>query len=208
MLPQETLNKPFSPSCEENRQVIYQAIEGRLKKCASVLEIASGTGQHAVFFAEHLPNLTWQTSDLNDSLEGIRQWISDAGLDNVLPPLALNVSEDLWPKQTYDAVFSANSFHIMAHQNVADFFAQLPSVLTPGGWVMIYGPFNYGGDYTSDSNARFDQWLKQRNPSSGIKDFEWCQQMAEKAGLTLIEQIAMPQNNRLLFWQKSASTTN
>lgn len=194
--------KPFSPSSEENKQVILQAIQGFLTPRSSVLEIGSGTGQHAVYFAAKMPHLTWQTSDLNESHAGIKQWIAEANLNNVLPPLNLNVSGNDWPSASYDAVFSANSFHIMAKPNVEDFFTNVVSVLNANGVIMIYGPFNYNGQFTSESNARFDLWLKQRDAQSGIKDFEWCHQLAESVGLKLLDDITMPQNNRLLVWRK------
>lgn len=133
-------SKPFSQSCEENKQVIFETISPFMEDKKSVLEIASGTGQHAVFFASQLPHLTWQTSDLNESHAGIQLWLDEAELPNVYRPVELNVSESEWPCRTYDAVFSANSFHIMGTQNVKDFFAKLPSVLTKGSHVLIYGP--------------------------------------------------------------------
>jgi cyclopropane fatty-acyl-phospholipid synthase-like methyltransferase len=204
MLQQEPSHKPFAPSSEENKHVILEAISPFLMPRSTVLEIGSGTGQHAVHFAAEMPHLTWQTSDLMESHNGIQQWIADAELANVLPPLCLNVSEDAWPSESYDAVFTANSFHIMAHKNVEDFFANIASVLNENGIIMIYGPFNYNGQYTSESNARFDVWLKQRNPDSCIKDFEWCNGLAENAGLSLLDDIKMPQNNRILVWQNKS----
>ncbi|MDX1351980.1 MAG: DUF938 domain-containing protein [Thiomicrorhabdus sp.] len=197
-------NKPFSPSSEENKQVILEAIQPLLTQQKTVLEIASGTGQHAVFFAEQMPHLTWQTSDLADSHTGIGQWINDSQLNNVLAPIELNVSESHWPQSTYDVVYSANSFHIMNKQNVSDFFRQINSVLNLPGLVIIYGPFNYNGAFTSESNARFNDWLKSNNPESGIKDFEWCDKLAKQAALVLLHDIEMPQNNRILVWQKAA----
>lgn len=194
-------SKPFSQSCEENKQVIFDTIAPFLAQKNSVLEIASGTGQHAVFFSSQLPHLTWQTSDLLESHFGINQWLDEASLSNVHPPVELNVSESTWPSCTYDVIFSANSFHIMAHQNVEDFFANISKVLQPDAHVMIYGPFNYNGAFSSESNARFDDWLKARNPKSGIKDFEWCNQLAQNAGLILVDDIQMPVNNRMLIWQ-------
>jgi len=195
-------HKPFSPSCEENKAVILAAIMPYLEPKATVLEVASGTGQHAIYFAEHLPHLSWQTSDLLESHEGIKQWLGDANLSNTLEPLELNVSESAWPDKTYDALFSANSVHIMSQQNVEDFFANIGKVLNDNAVVLIYGPFNYNGAFTSESNANFDVWLKSRNPLSGIKDFEWCNERAEQARLTLIDDIEMPANNRILVWQK------
>lgn len=198
-----TYEKPFSQSCEENKQVIFETIAPFLADKTSVLEIASGTGQHAVFFASQLPHLTWQTSDLIESHVGIHQWLDEVNLENIHRPVELNVSESEWPSCRYDAVFSANSFHIMANQNVEDFFANISSVLQNNAYVIIYGPFNYKGEFTSQSNANFDVWLKSRHPQSGIKDFEWCNQLAMNAGLNLVDDIAMPVNNRILVWRKS-----
>lgn len=196
-------NKPFSSSCEENKQVILTVIKPLLTQSKEVLEIASGTGQHAVFFAEQMPHLQWQPSDLTENHPGIYQWINGSGLTNLAKPIALNVSTDPWPKHCYDAVFSANSFHIMAKQNVIDFFQNIASVVRDEGLVIIYGPFNYGGEFTSESNTRFDAMLRARNSRSCIKDFEWCLQLAEEAGLHLFDDVEMPQNNRILIWQKS-----
>lgn len=195
-------SKPFSQSCEENKHVIFKSIQPYLANKSSVLEIATGTGQHAVFFAEKLPHLTWQTSDLIDSHSGICQWLDEANLPNIHRPVELNVSNSQWPNCKYDAVFSANSFHIMSQQNVVDFFANISNVLEAGAHVLIYGPFNYNNAFSSESNANFDVWLKQRNPQSGIKDFEWCHQLAIEAGLTLESDIEMPVNNRILVWSK------
>lgn len=197
--------KPFSQSSEENKQVILQKIQPLLSSKKTVLEIASGTGQHAVYFAKQMPHLVWQTSDLKESYAGIQLWLNEAGLENALAPLELNVSKSTWPSTAFDAVFSANSFHIMSKRNVEDFFDKVGTVLNTGAIVMIYGPFNYAGKFTSESNASFDNWLKQRDPLSGIKDFEWCNELAEKAGLTLIDDIEMPVNNRILVWQNSAN---
>lgn len=197
--------KPFSESSEQNKHVILEAIEPFMQSCKTVLEVASGTGQHAVFFSANLPHIIWQTSDLLESHSGIQQWILEANLDNVLPPIKLNVSKDHWPNSQFDVVYSANSFHIMSQDNVRDFFNQVSSVLNLTGLVIIYGPFNYHGNFTSESNARFNDWLISNNPASGIKDFEWCNELAEKAGLVLVTDIEMPHNNRILVWQKKVS---
>ncbi len=199
------VSKPFSQSSEENKQVILQKIQPLLSSKQTVLEIASGTGQHAVYFAQQMPHLIWQTSDLKESHSGIQLWLNEAGLENVLKPLNLDVSESNWPARSYDAIYSANSFHIMSEQNVTDFFARISTVLNQDAIVMIYGPFNYAGQFTSESNANFNAWLKQRDPLSGIKEFEWCNELAEKAGLKLIEDLEMPVNNRILVWQDSGA---
>jgi len=194
--------KPFSQSCEENKHVILEKIQPYLANKSSLLEIASGTGQHAIYFAKYMRHLNWQTSDLIESHPGICQWLAEADLENIQQPLELNVSHaEHWPTEKFEALFSANSFHIMSKSNVEDFFKHLPKVMQKQTTLLVYGPFNYQGEFTSDSNARFDEWLKQRNPESGIKDFEWCNALAESAGLKLIDDIAMPQNNRILVWQ-------
>jgi len=195
-------NKPYSQSSEENKEVIFNVINPLLSQSKRVLEIASGTGQHAVYFAEKMPFLSWQTSDLIESHSGIKQWINSVNLPNILPPLELNVSETQWPNTYYDGIFSANSFHIMSKQNVTDFFKNVSAILNEKAIVIIYGPFNYNGAHTSESNANFDIWLKNRNSQSGIKDFEWCDCLAQEAQLSLIEDIEMPMNNRILVWQK------
>lgn len=196
------MSKPYAESCDQNREPIFQVIEPLLKDRDNLLEIGSGTGQHAVYFACDLPHIQWQTSDRSENHSGIQLWLDEAQCNNIASPIALDVSTDIWPSQTYDATFSANTIHIMHDNNVEDFFRQIPSVLNESGLLMIYGPFNYNGNYTSESNARFDEWLKSRDPDSGIKDFEWLDHMANKGGLFLQQDYEMPANNRILCWKK------
>lgn len=197
------VHKPFSESSEQNKHVILEVIKPLFAHTKSVLEIASGTGQHAVHFSSAMPHLTWQPSDLESNLVGIQQWITEAALPNIQTPITLNVSNNSdWPKQTFDALYTANSFHIMSKQNVEDFFKKIAEHLNSNGLITVYGPFNYLGNFTSESNARFNNWLTQNDPLSGIKDFEWCNQLAELAGFKLISDTAMPHNNRILCWQK------
>lgn len=196
--------KPFAESSEQNKQAILAVIQPRFSKLKRVLEIASGTGQHAVYFSQAMPNLNWQPSDLKNALVGIECWVNESGLENLNPPLELDVSSQNWPQQTFDAIFSANSMHIMSRQNVKDFFSNVSRVLDKNGLVTLYGPFNYYGQFTSESNRQFDDWLKSRNPDSGIKEFEWCNELAQSAGFKLIEDHTMPHNNRILVWQKIA----
>lgn len=200
-------HKPYSASCDQNRQAIFEVIQPLFKDCTEVLEIGSGTGQHAVYFGTDLAHLQWQTSDVVDNHAGIECWLAEYALSNVLPPLALDVLCDPWPRRTYDAIFSANTLHIMSKAAVSALFEQLPCVLNPQTKLAIYGPFNYEGKYTSESNARFDQWLHERDPNSGIKAFEWVNQLAQQAGLTLINDVAMPANNRTLCWQVAPNGT-
>jgi len=195
-------NKPYSESCEQNRDPIFDIIQPLLKDKKSVLEVGSGTGQHAVYFAERMPHLTWQTSDQQDYHDGIKLWLNGAGLDNTPPPIPLNVSTDVWPNENFDAIFSANAVHIMAWDNVVDFFKNAPELLNENGLFILYGPFNYNQQYTSESNARFDIWLKQRDPDSAIRDFEALNELAQKEGLVLQSDYALPANNRILVWKK------
>jgi len=196
--------KPFSQSCDENRDPILKVLAPLLSGATRLLEIGSGTGQHAVYFAGRLPHLTWQTSDLAENLPGVRLWLAEAGLPNLPPPLELDVTRP-WPVAAYDAAFSANTAHIMGEAEVAALFAGLPGVLAPGAPFALYGPFNYGGLYTSDSNARFDQWLKARDPASGIKDRDDLAALGETNGLLLEADHPMPCNNRTLVFRRLGS---
>jgi SAM-dependent methyltransferase len=193
------VNRPFAEATEQNKAVIFEVIKSYLH--GEVLEIGSGTGQHAVFFAGQTPQMQWQTSDLEPSLPGIEAWIADSGLPNLPAPVALDVLGS-WPDRQFDAVYSANCFHIMDKAAVAKCFAGVGACLKPAGVLMVYGPFNYAGSFTSPSNARFDAFLKTRDPASGIKDFEWLDDLANDEGLQLIDDVAMPANNRSLIWQK------
>jgi cyclopropane fatty-acyl-phospholipid synthase-like methyltransferase len=196
--------KPYSESCDQNRDPILAVLKPRLADAVALLEIGSGTGQHAVYFGAALPHLTWQTSDLAEYHPGIHAWLDEAALSNVQPPLALDVSEPgAWPREAYDAVFTANTVHIMGEPEVAALFGGVGRLLSGGGLFFIYGPFNYGGRYTSESNARFDQWLKDRDPRSGIKDLDWLKSLADAADLVLEEDLEMPANNRTLVWRKA-----
>ncbi len=194
--------KPFSQACQNNREPILSILERVFADRQRLLEIGSGTGQHAVFCAKHLPHLQWQTSDLVENHAGIKMWIEEFGPPNVLPPIALDVNSVDWAGLKIDAVFSANTLHIMSWESVEDLFKGLAKCLPPGGILAVYGPFNYQGKYTSDSNARFDTWLKAQDPVRGIRDFAAVNNLAEAAGLQFQEDNAMPANNRLLVWHK------
>lgn len=195
------IDKPFSESCVQNRDPILAILRTLFTDRRHVLEIGSGTGQHAVYFAADLPHLVWQTADVPQHHPGIQAWLEEAALPNVLPPLALDVNDTAWRSGRYDAVFSANTLHIMGWPEVERFFAGVGAVLGAGGILTIYGPFNYGGHYTSESNARFDAWLKARDPASGVRDFEAVDALARSQGLLLQQDIAMPANNRTLVWR-------
>lgn len=197
-------NKPFSESCVQNRDPILAVLREWFAGRSTVLEIGSGTGQHAVHFGAELPHLVWQTADVAQHHAGIRAWLDDAALPNVLPPLTLDVSEMEWRSGRYDAVFSANTLHIMGWPEVEKFFEGVGKVLEAGGVLAVYGPFNYKGAFTSDSNARFDTWLKARDPASGVRDFEAVDALARAQGLILQQDVAMPANNRTLVWRRTS----
>lgn len=188
----------------QNRQPIIEVIKPLLRGCKELLEIGSGTGQHAAYFAPELPQLNWQTSDQSQYHPGIQMWLDEAGLPNVKPPLKLDVLQADWPALQPDAVFTANTLHIMSPQMVEACIAGVGQILQTGGLFMVYGPFNYHGEYTSESNARFDQWLAQQNPDSAIRDFVWVNELVEDAGMVLQDDVAMPANNRILVWRKQS----
>jgi SAM-dependent methyltransferase len=194
------VTRQFSPASERNREPILAVLRDCFARCGRVLEIGSGTGQHAIFFAEQLPHLVWQTSDVPENHASIHAWISETSQSNVLPPLTLDVS-GAWPHETFDAVFSANTCHIMSWREVEHMFAGIGRVLLAGGVLCLYGPFNYAGKFTSDSNARFDAMLRARGNHMGIRDFEAIDRLAASQGLILKSDIAMPANNRALVWQ-------
>ena len=199
--------KPFAESCEQNKEVILNVIKPLLDNSHSLLEIGSGTGQHAVHFAQAMPHLTWYPSDRVESLPGIEMWLDDyrsrgVSLDNVESPFELDVMQTQWPELEVDAIFSANTLHIMNWNEVEMFFQKVPLVLKSGGMILIYGPFNYHGNYTSDSNRQFDGWLKSRDPESGIRDFDDLNELASQNGLQIMADFEMPANNRILCWHK------
>lgn len=194
--------KPYAPACDRNRDPILAVLREHFATQRRVLEIGSGTGQHAVYFAAAMPWLSWQCSDVGENLEGIRAWLDEAALPNTPPPISLEV-RGAWPQAVFDAVFSANALHIMGWTEVEAFFAGVDGVLAGAdGVLMVYGPFNYGGAYTSDSNRDFDGWLKARDPRSGIRDFEAVDALARGIRLQLVADVAMPANNRTLVWRR------
>jgi hypothetical protein len=190
--------RPFSQACENNKQAILHKIRTVFNETNCVWEIGSGTGQHACYFAEHLPHLIWQATDRDENLSGIDLWLLESGLNNIPKSLALNVREAHWPCQQIEAVFTANTLHIMSWQAVEDFFIGLARYLTESAVVCIYGSFKYAGEFTSKSNAQFDLWLKERDASSGIRDIEAVAKLAKIARLSITDDFTMPANNRLL----------
>ncbi len=197
-------DKPHSPSCDRNREPILDVLRDHFRDRRQVLEIGSGTGQHAVFFAAALPHLIWQASDRLENLAGIRMWLDEAALSNTPPPLELDVN-GAWPRQRFDAVFSANTLHIMAWPEVERLFAGLDGILAEDAKLIVYGPFNYDGRFSSESNAKFEVWLKERGAHQGIRDFEAVNALAAAIGLELLEDRAMPANNRCLVWRRGGA---
>ena len=194
--------KPFSESCEQNKQPILAVLQQYFANVSSVLEIGCGTGQHAVFFAARFSHLHWLASEISELHSGVNAWLDEARLPNIAGPVELDVNQPDWPVHEIGAVFSANTVHIMDWPSVENMFAGIGRVLQAKGVFCLYGPFNYAGNYTSDSNARFDLWLKQRDPRSGIRDFEALNSLARQHGMELLADHAMPANNRTLVWQK------
>jgi len=193
---------PFSEACERNKDPILEKLREHFAAATRVLEIGSGTGQHALHFAAALPQLAWQTSEVPGQLDAVRAWLAARGLPNVLAPIELDVRGE-WPAGSFDAIFSANTLHIMGWDGVCALFRGVARCLAPGGVLAIYGPFNYGGRHTSDSNAAFDDLLRRRDPASGIRDREAVEELARAAGLAPVADHAMPANNRLLVWARA-----
>jgi SAM-dependent methyltransferase len=195
---------PNAPATERNREPIERVLRQYFADRRRVLEIGSGTGQHAVHFARVFPHLIWQTSDRAENLPGISAWLQAARLPNTPAALQLDVG-GIWPEARFDAVFSANTLHIMSWREVEQLFSGLDQVLTDDAVLVIYGPFNYNGDYTSDSNREFDLALKADAPHRGIRDHAAVNALAAAIGLAPIADLVMPANNRCLVWRRIES---
>jgi SAM-dependent methyltransferase len=194
--------KPWAEACERNREPILAVLRGAFSRATRVLEIGSGTGQHAAFFAAALPHLIWQPSDRPEHLAGIAAWRDEASLPNLRAPLALDVDGE-WPIMECDALFSANTLHIMSWASVENFFRGAGRALLPGGVLAVYGPFSYGRQHTAESNAHFDAFLRARDPLSGVRDFDALCALAHSHGLEFCDDHALPANNRVLTWRRS-----
>ncbi len=197
-------DKPYAPACDRNAEPIYQILQQELSVESHILEIGSGTGQHAVAFCAQQARWRWQCSDRPEQIPGIKAWLEALAPQQAPEPLALDVLQGPWPTQTFDAVFTANTLHIMPWQATQMLFEKLPALLPEHGKLLVYGPFNYNGQFTSESNAQFELWLKQGGAHQGIRDFEAVAKLADQAGLELRQDYAMPANNRLLCWRRRA----
>lgn len=199
----DPLNKPYSQAAENNKPHILAILSRVFADADSVLEIGSGTGQHAVYFAAQMPWLKWQTADLIANHPGINAWLEDEPQPNLLPPLELQASTFDWSAKQYGGIYSANTAHIMAWPEVEAMFAGVGQALKPGGCFCLYGPMKYHGQFTTESNANFDMWLKEQAPHMGIRDIEALNTLAENATLTFVEDNPMPANNQLVVWKKN-----
>ena len=194
--------KPFSQACENNKQPILDVITEYFND-GVILEIGSGTGQHAMFFAERLRHLYWQTSDRVENLPGINVWLNAYTHYNLGRPMVLDVNQDIWPMSAVDGVFTANTLHIMNWSSVEELFTRAAEILRPGGYFCAYGPVNIDGEFTSESNRAFDAKLRDENPSMGIRDLDDLKTLAEKNSLNFINLHHMPANNVTLVWRKT-----
>ena len=191
----------LSEACERNKDPILRVLRGAFATSRRVLEIGSGTGQHAVYFARALPQLLWQSSDTSEYFAPLRVRIEQEGAANLPPPVELDVRRHPWPVSGMDGAFSANTLHIMAWPAVEEFFRGVGALLGADGVLCVYGPFRYAGRYTSESNAAFDRYLQERDAASGIRDFEAVAELARQESLELVGDHDMPAYNRTLVWR-------
>jgi len=197
----------FSEAGERNKQPILGVLLDELAASSRVLEIGSGTGQHAVHFARNMRHLEWQPTDRAEYLPDLAARIAEEGTPNLLAPLELDVQHGQWPQVTADAVYSANTLHIMSWPEVEAFFSGVGHTLAAGGVLVVYGPFRYAGRFTTESNAAFDRSLRERDPASGIRDIEAVNRLAETQGFARTADHAMPANNQLLVWARGRPQT-
>ncbi len=199
------MDLPYSEACERNKDPILAILREAFADATHVLEIGSGTGQHAVHFALAMPQLVWQPSERPESMPALRKRIFNEGPKNLRAPVAIDVTVTPWDVRRVDGVYTANTLHIMHWPQVEAFFAGLPAVVEPGALLTVYGPFSYAGEHTSGSNASFNAMLRARDPGSGIRDFEVIDGLARAAGFRFVADHAMPANNRMLVWTHAAA---
>lgn len=195
--------KPFAQAAERNAGAILAVLKSEFANCRSVFEIGSGSGQHAVYFARHLAWLRWQPSDVGRYVDGIKTWVSEAGLPNLLDPKIVDVTTTDLPVNKFDGVFTANTAHIMHCDAVAAMFRVVSRMLPSGGVFALYGPIRQQGRYNTESNAVFDRSLRQRDPRMGIRDIEDLDKLARQGWMDRARLYAMPANNHIAVWIKS-----
>lgn len=196
------IDKPYSEACERNAPFIAEVLSQWLRGDERVLEIGSGTGQHAATFCQQFSDMTWQPSDVAEHLSGIEQWVS--GFGNCAPPVPLDVLHE-WPRfeAPFDAAYTANTLHIMSWPAVEACFSGLGRCLNRGGRWVVYGPFYFSDEAFAESNQRFDAFLRQRDPASGIRAFDDLLALAKETGWRYIERRALPANNHMLLFEQS-----
>jgi cyclopropane fatty-acyl-phospholipid synthase-like methyltransferase len=192
-----------APSAQRNRDPILEVLRHVLPKSGTVLEIASGSGEHVIHFARALPDITFQPSDMSvDSLKSIAAWVSSSAVPNILPPLHLDVTQDIWPVSAVQAVLCINMIHISPWAATQALMTGAAKGLTPGGVLYLYGPYKRGQQHTAPSNAAFDADLRARNPSWGVRDLDDVAACAAAAGFSAPDIFEMPANNHSVVFRR------
>lgn len=191
----------FSQAADNNKTPILEVLTSWLSDDQLVLEVGSGTGQHAIHMAAALKGIRWQPTDCLEVLPNLIKNISTYGTSNVLTPTNLDLSLNQWPAEKVDCVYSANVIHIVSKALGENLIRGAGRVLKEGGLLALYGPFKYRGEFTTSSNADFDNWLKARNPESGVRDFEWVFELAKDSGFSFAEDRSMPANNQFVAFR-------
>lgn len=200
----------FSEACERNKGPLLAVLSRWLPRPARVLEVGAGTGQHAVHFTQQLPQLAWQPTELEPNLPDLQERISREGQaqpadgSELRDASVLDVSHGPWPEGPFDAVFSANTAHIMPASSVPDLLAGAARVLRAGGLLLLYGPFSDRGEHTAPSNEDFDAYLRSINPAMGVRDADWITELAGGVQLEPVADVVMPANNRTLIFRRAA----
>ena len=194
----------FSEASDRNKDPILDVLKQYLNKGQKVLEVGSGAGQHAIHISANMPEIRWQPTEILENLQSLRSNLEQYSGVNVEPPFELNVCSNSWSERSFSGIYTANTLHIIGENLVEHFFRGAAEVLEKDGLLVVYGPFKYQGKYTSESNARFDQWLQSRDPLSAIRSFEYVDKLASDQGFKLEQDIQMPANNQILIWRKTA----
>ena len=192
----------YSQAAENNKAPIADIMCRHLPSNAFVLEIGSGAGQHALHMTHAFPGIAWLPSEREAVVPILRANLALYESNNIHPPLVLDLADFTWSGDPVDAIYAANVMHIVS-ESLGERLLQLAAeALKPSGLLMLYGPYKYNGKFTTESNARFDQWLKDRDPASGIRDFEALMTTAKCTGLILTQDYAMPANNQMLIFER------